>query len=248
MTPLSQQYLDQCPVEGGFRMRGMEMTRIEVFVDAAFAFAVTMLVISFDAIPSSWDEIILAIKNIPAFAVAVAQLVWFWHEHSVWSKRYGLDDAMTVFLSALLLTIVLVFVYPLRIMASGMFGWLSKGYLPTSFHMNSWDQLTGMFIFLGVGFAAICLTFVLLYRYSARRRKPLRLDQSELFETHTVADIWGGFAVIALLSALVAIVLPPPWIPFAGFVYMLIGPWGYWWQQRREKIKRLSSEYPAEQA
>jgi hypothetical protein len=39
MTPLKQEFVDSCPVEGGFRMRGLEMTRIEVFVDAAFAFA-----------------------------------------------------------------------------------------------------------------------------------------------------------------------------------------------------------------
>ncbi len=53
MTPLEQEFIDSCPLEGGFRMRGLDMTRIEVFVDAAFAFAVTMLVISFDAIPTS---------------------------------------------------------------------------------------------------------------------------------------------------------------------------------------------------
>ena len=39
MRPLSQEYVDNCPREGEFRLRGMEMTRIEVFVDAAFAFA-----------------------------------------------------------------------------------------------------------------------------------------------------------------------------------------------------------------
>jgi hypothetical protein len=31
---LTQEFVDKCPVEGGFRMRGLEMTRIEVFVDA----------------------------------------------------------------------------------------------------------------------------------------------------------------------------------------------------------------------
>jgi hypothetical protein len=31
--------LDQCPVKNGFRLRGMGMTRIETFTDAAFAFA-----------------------------------------------------------------------------------------------------------------------------------------------------------------------------------------------------------------
>jgi hypothetical protein len=39
MTPLTQEFVDSCPKEGVFRMRGLEMTRIEVFVDAAFAFA-----------------------------------------------------------------------------------------------------------------------------------------------------------------------------------------------------------------
>ena len=39
MTPLTQEFVDGCPKEGVFRMRGLEMTRIEVFVDAAFAFA-----------------------------------------------------------------------------------------------------------------------------------------------------------------------------------------------------------------
>ena len=45
MTPLTQEFVDSCPIEGGFRMRGLEMTRLEVFIDAAFAFAVTMLVV-----------------------------------------------------------------------------------------------------------------------------------------------------------------------------------------------------------
>ena len=65
MTPLTQEFVESCPIQGGFRMRGLEMTRIEVFVDAAFAFAVTMLVISFDAMPTSYGEMIQAVKNIP---------------------------------------------------------------------------------------------------------------------------------------------------------------------------------------
>ena len=76
MTQLSQEYVDSCPREGEFRLRGMEMTRIEVFVDAAFAFAVTMLMISFDAIPTSFPEMMAAAKGIPAFMAAVTQLVW----------------------------------------------------------------------------------------------------------------------------------------------------------------------------
>jgi hypothetical protein len=35
----------------GFRLRGEEMTRIETFTDAAFAFAVSLLVIAGDTVP-----------------------------------------------------------------------------------------------------------------------------------------------------------------------------------------------------
>lgn len=41
---------DASPVEAdyGFAERGSETTRIETFVDAAFAFALTLLVVSFE--------------------------------------------------------------------------------------------------------------------------------------------------------------------------------------------------------
>lgn len=38
--------LDDLPVKNGFRLRGMDMTRTETFTDAAFAFALTLLVVS----------------------------------------------------------------------------------------------------------------------------------------------------------------------------------------------------------
>jgi hypothetical protein len=37
-------------------LRGLEVTRLDTFVDAAFAFALTRLVISFDEIPSGISE------------------------------------------------------------------------------------------------------------------------------------------------------------------------------------------------
>jgi hypothetical protein len=43
--------LDSLPRLKGFRLRGIEMTRLETFIDAAFAFAVTMLVIATGQVP-----------------------------------------------------------------------------------------------------------------------------------------------------------------------------------------------------
>lgn len=225
MTPLTQKFIDCCPVEHGFRLRGLEMTRLEVFIDAAFAFAVTMLVISFDSIPRSYDEVMLAVKSIPAFVVAVAQLVWIWHTHNVWSRRFGLDTTYTVFISSALLIVVLIYVYPMRIMAGGMFAWLTNDYLPSNFRPITLDELRDMFVFLSIGFIALCMVFVQMYRYAARLKEELLLSDYELFESSTVVIMWSGAAVIALLCIILAIILPPQHVPLSGFSFMLLGVW-----------------------
>lgn len=236
MTPLDQEYIDSCPVEKGFRMRGLEMTRIEVFVDAAFAFAVTMLVISFDAIPTSYDEVIQAIKSIPAFVVAAIQLVWIWNTHNNWSKRYGLDTAWTVVLSTALLIVVLIYVYPMRIMAGGMFSWFTNGYLPSNFRPVSMDELREMFVFLGIGFICLSVVFVLMYRYAAQLKIELRLNERELHRTVTFQYLWMGAAVVGALSVILAVTLPRTLVPFSGFAFSLLGVWFPLANARRRKV------------
>ena len=226
MQALSQAFLDRCPVQDGFRLRGSDMTRIEVFVDAAFAFAVTLLVISFDEIPRSYDAMVAALKGVPAFVVAVAQLVWIWWEHNVWSRRYGLEDAPTVVLSAALLIVVLVYIYPLRVMAEGMFFWFTGGFLPSSFQLDSIDELRFMFVFLGVGFTTLCGLFWLMYAHAGRRADTLRLSAFERHETRSIILVWRGFCAIGALSAILALVLPARAVPFAGFAYFLLAAWG----------------------
>jgi hypothetical protein len=237
MTPLTQEFVDSCPVEGVFRMRGLEMTRIEVFVDAAFAFAVTMLVISFDAIPTNFKEMVLAIKSIPAFIVAVIQLVWIWHTHNLWSRRFGLDTSKTVVLSAALLIVVLIYVYPMRVMAGGMFSWFTGGYLPSNFTIDLLEELRFMFIFLGIGFVALCLVFVSMYRYVASLEHELRLNSAELHDTRTIQVLWLGAAVIGALSIVMASLVPERIVPWSGFVFALLGPWFGFISSRRNRAR-----------
>jgi hypothetical protein len=59
----------------GFRLRGLASTRLENFVDASFAFALTMLVISVNDIPHSMDALLLALRGIPAYAASFALLL-----------------------------------------------------------------------------------------------------------------------------------------------------------------------------
>ena len=73
--------LDALRVEGGFRVRGEAVTRLETFVDAAFAFAVTLLVVSFDAMPDSVAELYDALRRLPAFLGGFAILAILWIAH-----------------------------------------------------------------------------------------------------------------------------------------------------------------------
>ncbi len=225
MTPLKQEFVESCPIENGFRLRGKEMTRIEVFVDAAFAFAVTMLVISFDEIPTSHSEMMLAIKGIPAFIMAVLQIVWIWYTHNKWSLRYGLDTARTALLSTALLIVVLIYIYPMRIMAQAFFAWTSQGYLHSDFTLNSISELADMFVFLGIGFVALCLVFVAMYRYAGSLKKELFLNESESFETKTLEYLWLGSAGVGMTCIILARALPEHLVPYSGYGFVLLGLW-----------------------
>lgn len=69
--------LNSLTVESQFRLRGLEVTRLDTFIDAAFAFVLTLLVISFDEIPSNYAEMMAAVKRIPAFSASFAIIMMF---------------------------------------------------------------------------------------------------------------------------------------------------------------------------
>lgn len=85
------------------------MTRIEIFSDAAFAFAVTMLVISLSSVPRNYDELLVAMKGVPAFAASFTVIMVLWVSHRRWSRRFGLDDGISTFLTLALIFIILVY-------------------------------------------------------------------------------------------------------------------------------------------
>jgi uncharacterized membrane protein len=52
----------------------MQMTRLETFIDAAFAFAISMLVIAAQQIPDNIQALLAAFKNVPTFVCSIAVL------------------------------------------------------------------------------------------------------------------------------------------------------------------------------
>ena len=110
---------------GDYVERGQQVTRLEAFVDAAFAFALTMLVISIDEIPGNRAELVQALKGVPAFAASFAVLAMFWWDHNLWSRRFGLDDGWSVLLSLVYVFLALVYVVLFPVLFNCLVGVLS---------------------------------------------------------------------------------------------------------------------------
>lgn len=207
---------------GGFRLRGEEMTRLEMFSDAAFAFAMTMQVVAAEKIPRTFAELTLALKGAPAFAASFTLIMLFWAGHRRWSRRYGLEDAVSVMLSLALVFVILVYIYPLRLMASVLLNYMSGGALPSELEIRSGDDLAGLFIVFGVGYAALATILALLHRRALALREPLALDRAEVAMARFEVVEWGVGALVGLASAAMAAFAPGQLRYFAGFVYMVL--------------------------
>ncbi len=216
--------LGDLTVENHFRLRGLEVTRLDTFVDAAFAFVLTLLVISFDDILSSIPEMLAAVKRIPGFAASFAMLMVFWLQHRKWSRRYGLENNRTILHSLLLIFVMLVYVYPLRMFFEGLFSNLTGGYLSTSYQIETYNDLRLMFVFYSGGFLAMSLLVSQLNRLAMRSSASLRLNSIELRNTRVEMHVWALAACFGLLSILLAVTLPDAWTLAAGYMYFALFP------------------------
>lgn len=228
--------LNDLPVRRGFRQRGQQMTRIETFTDAAFAIAASLMVIAVGELPANWQEMKHAILGIPAFSFALILMMTFWYGHHVWSRRYGLDDLPTIWLSGLLILLVLVYVYPLKFVAYGFISWLSAGAVPSPVRVDSVDELYALFAIYAAGFMLMALTIVGLYAYAWSRREALQLNGLERLQTRHELLGWGLLAGFGLLSLLLALCLPPQTVPWPGIVFcglsVVMPAFGFWSSRR----------------
>ena len=227
----------------GFLERGHQVTRLESFVDASFAFAVTLLVISLNGLPDSPEALIQALKRIPSFAGSFAAIAMFWYDHNVWSRRFGLDDTRSIVLSLLLVFMVLVYVYPLRILFASLFSWLSNGWFPSEFRIRSLDDLRLMFSVYGLAFGSMGVVITALEANALRLRASIGLDRLEeiLLRRQIYASMF--MPVVAVISLAVTASVDEAWPRWAygmpGMVYCLMGFTGLARRYRADEANAL---------
>ena len=198
--------------------RRAETSRLEGFSDAVFAFALTLLVVSLE-VPSSYDQLVHTLRSFVAFAPSFAALIWIWYLHREFFRRYGLGDGPMVVLNALLLFVVLLYVYPLKFLATLVFGQLFD---PASTAPIEAGQLSQLIVIYGTGYVAVFVVFLLMYLYALRKQHVLHLTRLDLFDARyaieaDVINIGTGLGSIAL-----ALLGAPPLV--AGLFYFVLGP------------------------
>jgi len=197
--------------EAGFRWRGHEVTRLEGFTDAVFAFAVTLLVVSLE-VPKTYPELIEAMRGFPAFGVCFALLAVVWYEHYRYFRRYGLENPVTVILNSALLFCVLLYVYPLKFMFTSFLGHVAY----------TEQQIRTLFAIFGCGSSAVFGVFWLLYRYAWTRRGELELNTLEQLRTRGSMMDEAFMVLLGIASSLIGLFAPLSMLSLAGLIYFTI--------------------------
>lgn len=218
-----------------FRLRGREVSRIEAFSDVVFGFALTLIVVSLE-VPKTFAELMATMRGFVAFAICFGILIWVWHEHHTFFRRYALTDEITFWLNALLLFVVLFYTYPLKFIFSVLTGQIRA----------STGGPTLMVIY-GLGFAGIFALLLALYGHAWRLRDRLELNELERWDTRTSMILYGSYVALGLLSALVGGTGGAAQVRWSGWLYWLIGPMsaaiGIWRGRGRDRLQRRLTQH-----
>lgn len=224
------------------RKRGRDVSRLEGFSDAVFAFSATLLVVSLE-VPTTFQELLADLRGFAAFGVSFGALMLIWTVHNAFFRRYGLQDAATTFLNACLLFVVLFYVYPLKFMAESAIGSLWGGQV--AFGMRGWEDLALLFMLYGAAFVAVFLCVALLYRHAFRQRAALDLSAEEAHEARFLYRHYLIFVGVGLLSVGMAALGIGVRFGVPGFAFFLLGPLCYWHGVRSGSLA-AAPEAPAE--
>ena len=168
--------------------------RLDAFTDAAFAFAVTLMVVGAGSAPVDPDQMEALVAAVPSFAIGFAIIAMFWFSHVQWRRYRGEGDWRSVLLSFALIFVVLIYVTPLRAMATSFAAFLLGR--PDAFGTD----LRTLFTLYGVGFTTMAALTAALFHDALRGAE----QPDRRCELIGIVGIWLIQAVTGAVSTLVA--------------------------------------------
>lgn len=247
---IRQKLIEKKIGEGAFRWRSNEISRIEGLSDAVFGFAITLLVVSLE-VPKTFSELSHLMSGFGAFAISFMLLFLVWFNQHKFFRRYGLQDATTVWLNAALLFVILFYVYPLKFLFTFLVDRFTGGHGEIRLAngnveqmIESDQQMGSLMLIFGIGYFAVFAVFVLLHLHAYRKRVALELTELERFDTISSIQESALNCAIALVSMCIVLFAGARYSGLAGITYMLtgivIGIHGFVMGSRRQKLaKRL---------
>ncbi|HEY4143469.1 TMEM175 family protein [Pinirhizobacter sp.] len=215
---------------------GLEAGRLDIFVDGAFAFTLTLLAIGGAEIPNDVDKMVHLLGNVPAAAACFAQMARFWYGHVQWRTHCTRATRGGLLLSLLLVFFALIVVYPLHMVYASLFNSMSGGLLSSDFGLHRAEEVKSLFAIFGLSYFCMSGTLAALFRHAARVAVVHGEDD---FVPRLRSVLWLIPAGVGALSAIVALSLPndgPVWTyAVPGLVYFLLV--GMSWISRRMRAR-----------
>ena len=198
-----------------FRMRGTAMSRIDAFSDVVFGFALTLLVVSLE-VPKTYEELMHAVRGFVPFAICFALLLFVWYEHYIYFRRYNLHRVSTILLNAVLLFLVLFYVYPMKFLFTLVTGQAARGVHP--------EDTPHLMMLYASGYTAVYAVFSAMYYDALRARDELELTEVERYDTVTSVIDNVLMMLVGVVAILSAAIVPANLAGLTGFTYTILIP------------------------
>ncbi|WP_375548923.1 TMEM175 family protein [Oceanicaulis alexandrii] len=209
--------------EKNFQWRGMDVSRIENLSDIVFALVLALA--ATQSIPKSFDELTGLWRDALSLAACFGLIIFLWRTHHVFFRRYDLQDSAVSTLNAVLLFLLLAYIYPLMFMTEFVVKLYTGGFSAESPPSNvlTFAQIKWLYLIYGGFFAAVFGLFALLYAHALRHADEIGLNTRERVYTRYEVEFAIGVLALSVLIIACAFALPTALSPFVGMAYSLMG-------------------------